>query len=220
MDARAAAIAAGSAPELVWLLEHPPLYTAGTSANPGDVLEARFPVHETGRGGQLTYHGPGQRVAYVMLDLKRRAPDVRRFVASAGGMDHPHARRLQCRGRAARGPHRRVGAPAGQGRRLRGQDRRDRHPREALGDAARHRASTSSRSCRISPASCPAASTTRATASPASPISEFVRPMADVDAALRREFEPLFGPMAGQTVGSTEKVAALRAARSSSSPSR
>jgi lipoyl(octanoyl) transferase len=82
IDARATAIAAGSAPELVWLLEHPPLYTAGTSANAGDVLDARFPVHESGRGGQLTYHGPGQRVAYVMLDLKRRTPDVRRFVAS------------------------------------------------------------------------------------------------------------------------------------------
>ena len=69
-------------PELVWLLEHPPLYTAGTSANPADVIEARFPVHDSGRGGQMTYHGPGQRVAYVMLDLKRRGPDVRRFVAT------------------------------------------------------------------------------------------------------------------------------------------
>src|SRR6187397_3318438 len=82
MEARAAAVADGSAPELVWLLEHPPLYTAGTSANAGDVLDARFPLHESGRGGQLTYHGPGQRVAYVMVDLKRRTPDVRRFVAS------------------------------------------------------------------------------------------------------------------------------------------
>jgi lipoyl(octanoyl) transferase len=82
MDARAAAIAAGREPELVWLLEHPPLYTAGTSAKAADVLEARFPVFEAGRGGQLTYHGPGQRVAYLMLDLKRRGPDVRRFVAT------------------------------------------------------------------------------------------------------------------------------------------
>ena len=82
MEARTAAIAAGEEPELVWLLEHPPLYTAGTSANRGDVIDARFPVFETGRGGQLTYHGPGQRVAYVMLDLKRRGPDVRRFVAT------------------------------------------------------------------------------------------------------------------------------------------
>ena len=82
MDARAAAIAAGSAAELVWLLEHPPLYTAGTSAKPEELIEARFPVHATGRGGQLTYHGPGQRIAYVMLDLKRRGPDIRRFVAT------------------------------------------------------------------------------------------------------------------------------------------
>jgi len=82
MDARATAIAAGTAPELVWLLEHPPLYTAGTSAKAADVIDARFPLFESGRGGQLTYHGPGQRVAYVMVDLKRRTPDVRRFVVS------------------------------------------------------------------------------------------------------------------------------------------
>ncbi len=82
MDARVEAIAAGGAPELVWLLEHPPLYTAGTSAKPADVLTPQFPVHQTGRGGQMTYHGPGQRVAYVMLDLRRRGPDVRRFVAA------------------------------------------------------------------------------------------------------------------------------------------
>jgi lipoyl(octanoyl) transferase len=82
MEARAAAIAAGKARELVWLIEHPPLYTAGTSTRADDLLAARFPVHQSGRGGQLTYHGPGQRVAYVMLDLKRRCPDVRRFVAT------------------------------------------------------------------------------------------------------------------------------------------
>jgi lipoyl(octanoyl) transferase len=82
MDARAAAVADGSAPELVWLVEHPPLYTAGTSARPAELIEARFPVHVAGRGGQFTYHGPGQRVAYVMLDLRRRGPDVRRFVAT------------------------------------------------------------------------------------------------------------------------------------------
>lgn len=82
MEARAAAIARGEAPELVWLVEHPPLYTAGTSADRADVLEARFPVFDSGRGGQMTYHGPGQRVGYVMLDLRRRGPDVRRFVAT------------------------------------------------------------------------------------------------------------------------------------------
>ncbi|WP_244475601.1 MULTISPECIES: lipoyl(octanoyl) transferase LipB [unclassified Methylobacterium] len=83
MEARAAAIAAGEAPELVWLLEHPPLYTAGTSAREADlVAPGRFPVHTTGRGGQYTYHGPGQRVAYVMLDLNRRRPDLRAYVAA------------------------------------------------------------------------------------------------------------------------------------------
>jgi lipoyl(octanoyl) transferase len=82
MEARSAAIADGHAPELVWLLQHPPLYTAGTSARPEQLIQARFPVYAAGRGGQFTYHGPGQRVAYVMLDLKRRAPDVRRFVAT------------------------------------------------------------------------------------------------------------------------------------------
>ena len=83
MEAEVAAIAAGSAPELVWLLEHPPLYTAGTSANPRDLVSPdRFPVFDAGRGGQYTYHGPGQRVAYVMLDLRQRGSDVRAFVAA------------------------------------------------------------------------------------------------------------------------------------------
>jgi lipoyl(octanoyl) transferase len=85
MEVRAAAIAEGTAGELVWLLEHPPIYTAGTSAKEADLIEARFPVYRTGRGGQFTYHGPGQRVGYVMLDLKTRSrkgsgPDVRAYV--------------------------------------------------------------------------------------------------------------------------------------------
>jgi lipoyl(octanoyl) transferase len=80
MEARADAIAAGQAPEQVWLLEHPPIYTAGTSARDGDLIEARFPVYHTGRGGQFTYHGPGQRVGYVMLNLRQRKPDVRAYV--------------------------------------------------------------------------------------------------------------------------------------------
>jgi lipoyl(octanoyl) transferase len=81
METRAARIAEGRARELVWLLEHPPLYTAGTSAKIEDLLApTRFPVHDTGRGGQFTYHGPGQRVGYVMVDLRRRDNDVRRFV--------------------------------------------------------------------------------------------------------------------------------------------
>ena len=81
MEARVAAIKAGNAPELVWLLEHPPLYTGGTSAKPADLLNPNnLPVHATGRGGQYTYHGPGQRVGYVLIDLARRDADVHRYV--------------------------------------------------------------------------------------------------------------------------------------------
>jgi len=83
MEERVAGIMSGSTPELVWLVEHPALYTAGTSANDDDLINTLFPVHESGRGGQYTYHGPGQRIAYVMLDLKKRGMmDVRRYVAS------------------------------------------------------------------------------------------------------------------------------------------
>ena len=83
MEMEVAAIAAGTAPERVWLIEHPPLYTAGTSAEMGELLApSRFPVHRAGRGGRFTYHGPGQRVAYVMLDLKARGGDVRGFVCA------------------------------------------------------------------------------------------------------------------------------------------
>jgi lipoyl(octanoyl) transferase len=81
METRVADIRASRKPEMVWLLEHPPLYTAGTSARPEDLLEGnRFPVYQTGRGGQFTYHGPGQRVCYVMLDLQKRSPDIRQFI--------------------------------------------------------------------------------------------------------------------------------------------
>jgi lipoyl(octanoyl) transferase len=85
MEARAAAIQAGDAPERIWLLEHPPLYTAGTSADPAELLDARFPVHVAGRGGRYTYHGPGQRVGYVQLDLARRGRDVRAYVSALEG---------------------------------------------------------------------------------------------------------------------------------------
>jgi lipoyl(octanoyl) transferase len=82
MEQRVAEIRAGDADELIWLLEHPPMYTAGTSANPSDLLHPQFPVYETGRGGQFTYHGPGQRVAYAMVDLRKRqqVPDIRKYV--------------------------------------------------------------------------------------------------------------------------------------------
>src|SRR3978361_1263128 len=84
MEARVAGIAAHQAPELVWLLQHPPLYTSGTSGKESDLLDPPFPLFATGRGGQLTYHGPGQLVAYAMLDLKRRQPDARGSAAGPG----------------------------------------------------------------------------------------------------------------------------------------
>ncbi|AMK22051.1 MULTISPECIES: lipoyl(octanoyl) transferase LipB [unclassified Sphingobium] len=80
MEARAAAIFEGQASERVWLLEHPPLYTAGTSADPAELLDPRFPVHDAGRGGRYTYHGPGQRIGYLNIDLRERGKDVRNFV--------------------------------------------------------------------------------------------------------------------------------------------
>ena len=83
MEAQVAAIRSGGGAEMVWLLQHPPIYTAGTSARPQDLLQPdRFPVYESGRGGQYTYHGPGQRVAYVMLNLNKRGPDIRKFVCN------------------------------------------------------------------------------------------------------------------------------------------
>ncbi len=85
MEARAAAVQAGEAQELVWLLEHPPLYTAGTSADPAELIDHRFPVYEAGRGGRYTYHGPGQRVGYLVLDLNKRGRDVRCFVHALEG---------------------------------------------------------------------------------------------------------------------------------------
>ncbi|MBY0582186.1 MAG: lipoyl(octanoyl) transferase LipB [Sphingomonas sp.] len=85
MTARAAAVAAGSERELVWLLEHPPIYTAGTSADPSELLISQFPVHTTGRGGRYTYHGPGQRVGYVILNLNKRGRDLRCYVHALEG---------------------------------------------------------------------------------------------------------------------------------------
>ncbi len=87
METRAAAVRAGTAAELAWLLEHPPLFTAGTSADPAELFNPLgFPVHQAGRGGRYTYHGPGQRVAYLVLDLERRGKDIRRFVCALEGL--------------------------------------------------------------------------------------------------------------------------------------
>src|SRR5258708_24443108 len=122
MEAGVAAIAAGHAPELVWLLEHPPLYTSGTSGKASDLLEPRFPMFATGRGGQITYHGPGQRVAYVMLDLKRRRPHARAYVAGPGKRVIPAPPPFQRRGGGRPEPRRRLGEPPGQGAGLPGQN--------------------------------------------------------------------------------------------------
>ena len=167
MEERADAIRSGSAPELVWLVEHPPLYTAGTSAKARDLVEPdRFPVFEAGRGGEYTYHGPGQRVAYVMLDLKRRREDVRAFVAALeewiirtlSAFNVTGERREDRVGVWVQRPDRPVAA---EGRRP-----RTRSPPSAsgcgAGSAFTASPSTSSRTCRISPASCPAASPTAA----------------------------------------------------------
>lgn len=103
MEARAAAIAAHEARECVWLLEHPPLYTAGTSADPAELLDTRFPVFAAGRGGRYTYHGPGQRIAYVMIDLNKRGRDVRRFVHAVEGWMITTLARLGVAARRAEG---------------------------------------------------------------------------------------------------------------------
>ncbi len=104
MEARAAAIRAGEAAELVWLLEHPPLYTAGTSADPAELFNpSGFPVHAAGRGGRYTYHGPGQRVGYVLLDLEKRGKDVRGFVHSLEGWVIATLARLGVEARRAEG---------------------------------------------------------------------------------------------------------------------
>ena len=136
MDERVADIRAGRARELVWLLEHPPLYTAGTSAKPQDLLQPmRFAVHVAGRGGQYTYHGPGQRVVYAMLDLRGRRQDVRALRVRPRGMDHPHPGPLQRDGRAPCRPRGSLGGTAGQAA-LHGSPREDKIA--AIGVRIRH----------------------------------------------------------------------------------
>ncbi len=143
MRARAAAIADGTAGEQVWLVEHPPLYTAGTSATPEDLLAPnRFPVYDAGRGGQYTYHGPGQRVVYFMLDLRQRGRDVRCLVQGLEGLIIDTLAAFNIKGERRDGRIGGLGGAARQGLRPRGQDRRHRRARVALGDVPRHRAST------------------------------------------------------------------------------
>ena len=219
MDSRAAAIAAGESPELVWLLEHPPLYTAGTSAQAGQVLDPRFPVFTSGRGGQMTYHGPGQRVAYVMLDLKRRGPDVRRFVAT---LEEWVIRTLDAFN--VRGERRedRIGVW------VRRPDKGDGFEDKiaAIGIRVSHWVTLHGMALNVEPelshfagiVPCGVSEQRYGVTSLADlgiPVS-----MPEVDMVLRREFEALFGPTADQASSSTEKTSPGRTSlRSAAAPS-
>jgi len=216
MDARVAGIGAGRAPELVWLVEHPPLYTAGTSARGADLLEARFPVFEAGRGGQMTYHGPGQRVVYVMLDLKQRGPDVRRFVAS---LEEWIIRTLAAFD--VRGERREDRIGVWVNRPDKGAGYEDKIA--ALGIRVRHWVTLHGMALNVAPdlshfsgivpcgVSAPRYGVT-SLADLGVPVT-----MTEVDRALRREFEPLFGATA-YTVGNTENSSPGRLDLSSSAP--
>jgi len=220
MQARAAAIAAGDAAELVWLLEHPPLYTAGTSADPADVIEARFPVFEAGRGGQMTYHGPGQRVVYVMLDLKRRGPDVRRFVAT---LEEWIIRTLAAFN--VRGERREARIGVWVRRPEKGAGYEDKIA--AIGIRVKQWVTLHGMALNVAPnlthfsgiVPCGVNEQRYGVTS----LADLGLPatMPEVDMALRREFEGLFGPTGDQAVDSTEnRSPGLRGLRSSSSPSR
>jgi len=195
MDARAAAVAAGTAGELVWLIEHPPLYTAGTSARPGDLIVERFPVHVAGRGGQFTYHGPGQRVAYVMLDLKRRNPDIRCFVST---LEEWIIRSLAAFNIAGERRDDRIGVW------VRRPDKGAQHEDKiaALGIRVKRWVSLHGIALNVDcDLSHFAGIVPCGIADPRYGVTSLLdlgRPvtMAEVDAVLRREFEPLFGPTA------------------------
>jgi lipoyl(octanoyl) transferase len=199
MDERVAAIAAGRAAELVWLVEHPPLYTAGTSAKADDVLDARFPVFTAGRGGQMTYHGPGQRVAYVMLDLKRRVPDVRRLVCTLEEWIIRTLHAFDVRGERREG---RIGVWVA--RPDKGDGREDKIA--AIGIRVRHWISLHGIALNVAPnLSHFSGIIPCGVSNPAYGVTSLAdlgvaATMEQVDAVLRREFAPLFGPMRFVTV--------------------
>ncbi len=220
MEARAAAIAAGEAGELVWLVEHPPLYTAGTSAKGEDVLEARFPVFESGRGGQMTYHGPGQRVAYVMLDLKRRGPDVRRYVAT---LEEWIIRTLAHFGVSGERREDRVGVWVR--RPDKGEGREDKIA--AIGIRVSRWVTLHGMALNVAPdlthftgiVPCGVSAQRYGVTSLAD--LGLAASLDDVDQALRQEFENLFGATTDQAVGSTENNSPERCGlKSAASPSR
>ena len=219
MDARVAEIATGHASELAWLLEHAPLYTSGTSANAADVIDPRFPVHATGRGGQLTYHGPGQRVAYLMLDLKGRGPDVRRFVAT---LEEWIIRTLAAFNVSGERREDRIGVWVR--RPDKGKDYEDKIA--AIGIRVKQWVTLHGMALNVEPdlshfsgiVPCGVHEQRFGVTSLADlgiPVT-----MSEVDMILRREFEALFGPTTDQIVGSTENVSASLAPRSASLPSR
>jgi lipoyl(octanoyl) transferase len=220
METRAAEIAAGRADELVWLLEHPPLYTAGTSAKSADVVDGRFPLYASGRGGQMTYHGPGQRVAYLMLDLKRRGPDVRRFVVT---LEEWIIQTLAALG--VRGERREDRIGVWVRRPERGEGCEDKIA--AIGIRVKQWVTLHGISRNVDPnlshfsgiVPC-GVSETRYGVTSLSDLG-ISASMNDVDAFLRREFELLFGQTAGQIVGSTENpLPTAHSRRSASVPSR
>lgn len=203
MEARAAAIAAGRGGELVWLVEHPALYTAGTSAKPSELIEARFPVFESGRGGQMTYHGPGQRVVYVMLDLRARGPDVRRYVATLEELIIRMLSHFNVRGERRED---RIGVWVRRPDKGLGYEDKI----AAIGIRMTHWVTLHGMALNVEPdlshfagiVPCGVKESRYGVTSLADlsiPVS-----LAEVDMILRREFESLFGATADQTVGSTE----------------
>ena len=218
MRARAAAIAADRERELIWLLEHPPLYTSGTSGKPDQLIEARFPLFETGRGGQMTYHGPGQRVVYVMLDLKRRGPDVRRFVATLEEWIIRTLARFDVRGERRED---RVGVWVR--RPDKGESYEDKIA--AIGIRVSHWVTLHGMALNVAPdlthfagiVPCGVREQRYGVTSLAD-LGIHVR-MPEIDTVLRREFAPLFGA-ADQAVGSTENTSPGRRIKSASLASR
>jgi lipoyl(octanoyl) transferase len=218
MAARTAAIAKGEAAEIVWLLEHPPLYTAGTSARPDQLRAANFPVHAVGRGGQFTYHGPGQRVCYVMLDLKRRAPDVRRFVATIEQWIIRTLAHFNIRGERRDD---RIGVW------IRRPDKGDgcEDKIAAIGVRVQRWVTSHGLALNVDPALSHFAGIVPCGVTDArygvTSLADLGIPVAmpEVDIALRASFEPLFGATAAaQSVASTENISPRRRSVSSSSP--
>lgn len=216
MAARAAAIADGTTPEQVWLLEHPPLYTAGTGAQADEIVDPRFPLFQTGRGGQTTYHGPGQRIAYVMLDLRRRGPDVRRYVAT---LEEWIIRSLAAFG--IRGERRddRIGVWVR--RPERGEGREDKIA--ALGIRVQRWVTLHGIAINVAPelshfsgiVPCGVRDARYGVTSLAD--LGLTSTLGELDLVLRREFEPLFGPTADYSVGRQENASPGRREASSAS---